>query len=143
MFDVRAAHVCSFVLYSGVSANPAFEDTTTPIRARIIPDWGALTRENILLADDADSRVRVDANETLPGAIRKVGLADVDNELEYHSIYDEQGGLYGGMEARENWLVTLYDSKFDSLGARTISQFLYPDGGAELKEIERDETQQK
>ena len=50
----------------------------------------------------------------------------VENDLDYHEIYDKQGELYGDMEARGNRLVTLYDSEFDSLGAREISQFVYP-----------------
>lgn len=62
----------------------------------------------------------------------------VENNLEYHSIYDKQGELYGEIEAKENRLVTLYDSEFDSLGARTVSQFLYPERTNELKDIESD-----
>lgn len=61
----------------------------------------------------------------------------VDNELPYHDIYDEQGDLYGGIDARENRLVTLYDSEFDSLGAREIAQFVYPGETNALKDIEQ------
>lgn len=63
----------------------------------------------------------------------------VSNDLEYHEIYDEQGDLYGGMEHPSNRLVTLYDSEFDSLGSREVSQFLYPERTNELKQIEQDE----
>lgn len=63
----------------------------------------------------------------------------VENELEYHEIYDKQGDLYDDMEHRANRLVTLYDSEFDSLGAREISQFIYPDETNALKEIEQRE----
>lgn len=60
----------------------------------------------------------------------------VDNGLRYHEIYDKQGELYDGIDSPENRLVTLYDSEFDSLGAREISQFIYPDETNALKEIE-------
>lgn len=62
----------------------------------------------------------------------------VDHDLAYHEIYDRQGQLYGGIDAPENRLVTLYDSEFDSLGAREISQFIYPGATNELKNIEQD-----
>lgn len=61
----------------------------------------------------------------------------VDHDLSYHSIYDKQGDLYGSMEARGNRLVTLYDAEFDSLGAREVSQFVYPGRTNELKAIEQ------
>lgn len=61
----------------------------------------------------------------------------VDHELPYHEIYDRQGDLYGGIDAPENRLVTLYDSEFDSLGAREISQFIYPGETNALKDIEQ------
>lgn len=62
----------------------------------------------------------------------------VSNGLDYHEIYDRQGDLYGDMEHRSNRLVTLYDAEFDSLGAREISQFIYPNETNELKDIEQD-----
>lgn len=68
---------------------------------------------------------------------RDVWAYIVENCLEYHGIYDKQGDLYGDMEARGNRLVTLYDSEFDSLGARQISQFIYPSETNELKDIEQ------
>lgn len=68
---------------------------------------------------------------------RDVWAYIVANELDYHHIYDKQGDLYGSMEARGNRLVTLYDSEFDSLGAREISQFIYPGETNELKDIEQ------
>jgi len=61
----------------------------------------------------------------------------VEHGLDYHEIYDKQGDLYGDMEARGNRLVTLYDAEFDSLGAREISQFIYPSETNELKDIEQ------
>jgi 3'-phosphoadenosine 5'-phosphosulfate sulfotransferase (PAPS reductase)/FAD synthetase len=61
----------------------------------------------------------------------------VSQGLEYHEIYDQQAELFGGMEARGNRLALLYDSEFDSLGARTVSQFVFPDRTNELKEIEQ------
>lgn len=59
----------------------------------------------------------------------------VDHRLEYHEIYDRQGQLYGSIEAGGNRLALLYDSEFDSLGARTVSQFVFPGRTNELKEI--------
>lgn len=61
----------------------------------------------------------------------------VSNGLPYHEIYDRQGNLFGGMDSRENRLVTLYDEEFDSLGAREISQFIYPGETNALKQIEQ------
>jgi len=61
----------------------------------------------------------------------------VGNDLPYHEIYDKQGALYDGIDAPENRLVTLYDSEFDSLGAREISQFVYPGETNELKNLEQ------
>jgi 3'-phosphoadenosine 5'-phosphosulfate sulfotransferase (PAPS reductase)/FAD synthetase len=61
----------------------------------------------------------------------------VANDLPYHDIYDEQGELYDGIDAPENRLVTLYDSEFDSLGAREISQFVHPGETNRLKDIEQ------
>lgn len=68
---------------------------------------------------------------------RDVWAYIVENSLDYHEIYDKQAGLYGSMEHRSNRLVTLYDAEFDSLGAREISQFLYPGETNALKEIEQ------
>jgi len=45
------------------------------------------------------------------------------------------------MASRINRLVTLYDSEFDSLGARSISQSISPSKVAELKQIEQDEAE--
>jgi len=61
----------------------------------------------------------------------------VEHDLPYHDIYDRQGQLYDGIDAPENRLVTLYDSEFDSLGAREISQFVYPGETNALKDIEQ------
>jgi len=61
----------------------------------------------------------------------------VDHDLPYHDIYDRQGELYDGIDAPENRLVTLYDSEFDSLGAREISQFIYPGETNAVKDIEQ------
>lgn len=61
----------------------------------------------------------------------------VSNDLEYHDIYDERGELYGSMEDPGNRLALLYDSEFDSLGARTISQFVFPGATNDLKNIEQ------
>lgn len=65
----------------------------------------------------------------------------VENDLPYHDIYDRQGQLYDGIDAPENRLVTVYDAEFDSLGAREISQFVYPDKTNELKGIEQHEAE--
>ena len=70
---------------------------------------------------------------------RDVWAYIVDDDLDYHEIYDKQGALYGDMEARGNRLVTLYDAEFDSLGTREISQFVYPSETNELKNIEQHE----
>ena len=69
---------------------------------------------------------------------RDVWAYIVANGVEYHDIYDKQGELYGSMEADGNRLVTIYDSEFDSLGARTISQFIYPGKTNDLKNMEND-----
>lgn len=61
----------------------------------------------------------------------------VEHDLQYHDIYDQQGQLYDGIDAPENRLVTLYDSEFDSLGAREISQFVYPGETNALKKLEQ------
>jgi 3'-phosphoadenosine 5'-phosphosulfate sulfotransferase (PAPS reductase)/FAD synthetase len=87
--------------------------------------------------------VEADDGDIATAPIHQLTTADVwayivDNELPYHDIYDKQGDLYDGIDARENRLVTLYDSEFDSLGAREISQFIYPHETNELKEIEKD-----
>lgn len=85
--------------------------------------------------------VEADDGDIATAPIHQLTTADVwayivDNDLPYHDIYDKQGDLYDGIDARENRLVTLYDSEFDSLGAREISQFVYPGETNELKEIE-------
>ncbi len=61
----------------------------------------------------------------------------ISQGLKYHEIYDRQAELYGSMEARGNRLALLYDSEFDSLGARTVSQFVFPGRTNELKEVEQ------
>lgn len=67
----------------------------------------------------------------------------VEHDLAYHEIYDKQADLYGGIEADGNRLVTIYDSEFDSLGSRTVSQFIYPGRTNELKHIEQDYRQRE
>jgi len=62
----------------------------------------------------------------------------VANDLPYHSVYDDQADLYGGIDARSNRLVTVYDHEFDKFGSESISQFVHPSRTAELKEIEQD-----
>lgn len=95
---------------------------------------------------DTDSGPPVNHHEQFTSAApihelttRDVWAYIVEHNLEYHPIYDEQADLYGGMESRGNRLVTLYDSEFDSLGARSISQFIYPERTNELKQIEYDD----
>lgn len=61
----------------------------------------------------------------------------VDNDLDYHEIYDKQGELYGDMAHIGNRLVTIYDSEFENLGNLEVSQFLYPSETNHLKEIEQ------
>lgn len=61
----------------------------------------------------------------------------VDHDLPYHDIYDRQGRLYDGIDVPENRLVTLYDSEFDSLGAREVSQFVYPGETNAVKQVEQ------
>ena len=68
---------------------------------------------------------------------RDVWAYIVANDLDYHPIYDDQGALYDDMESNRNRLVTLYDSEFDSLGAREISQFIFPGETNALKDIEQ------
>lgn len=85
-----------------------------------------------------------DGDDLAAAPIHHLTTADVwayivDNDLDYHEIYDKQGQLFDGMDARENRLVTLYDSEFDSLGAREISQFVYPGETNGLKSIEQGE----
>jgi 3'-phosphoadenosine 5'-phosphosulfate sulfotransferase (PAPS reductase)/FAD synthetase len=88
--------------------------------------------------------VDIDDNDVAVAPIHHLKTADVwayivDNDLRYHGIYDKQGELYDGIDAPENRLVTLYDSEFDSLGAREISQFIFPDETNRLKDIEQSE----
>jgi hypothetical protein len=61
----------------------------------------------------------------------------VSNGLPYHEIYDKRAELYGGIDARSNRLVTLYDHKFDKHENKAISQFVYPGRTNELKAIEQ------
>lgn len=61
----------------------------------------------------------------------------IEHDLPYHDIYDRQGQLYDGIDARENRLVTIYDSEFDSLGAREISKFLFPEETNALQQTEQ------
>lgn len=70
---------------------------------------------------------------------RDVWAYIVEHDLEYHEIYDKQGALYDDIEARGNRLVTLYDSEFDALGTREISQFIYPSETNAVKDIEQRE----
>lgn len=93
---------------------------------------------------DSDSGAPINYHEdhTAAAPIHRLTTRDVwsyivENELRYHEIYDKQGDLYGDIEHRSNRLVTLYDSEFDSLGAREISQFIYPSETNELKDIEQ------
>ena len=96
--------------------------------------------------DTADDRAPINYHEdhTAVAPIHELTTRDVwayivEHDIQYHEIYDKQGDLYGDMEARGNRLVTLYDAEFDSLGAREISQFIYPGETNELKEIEQRE----
>lgn len=92
---------------------------------------------------DRDPPIRFDETWTAAAPIHRFSAQDVwayivSHDLSYHEIYDKQGDLYGGMDHPSNRLVTLYDSEFDSLGSREISQFLYPERTNELKAVERD-----
>jgi 3'-phosphoadenosine 5'-phosphosulfate sulfotransferase (PAPS reductase)/FAD synthetase len=83
-----------------------------------------------------------DSEDIAAAPIHALTVADiwayiVEHDLPYHDIYDRQGQLYDGIDAPENRLVTLYDSEFDSLGAREISQFIYPGETNALKDIEQ------
>ena len=83
-----------------------------------------------------------DGDDVAAAPIHALTVADiwayiVEHDLPYHDIYDRQGQLYDGIDALENRVVTLYDSEFDSLGAREISQFIYPGETNELKNIEQ------
>ena len=83
-----------------------------------------------------------DGDDVAAAPIHALTTADVwayivKHDLPYHDIYDRQGQLYDGIDAPENRLVTLYDSEFDSLGAREISQFVYPGETNALKEMEQ------
>lgn len=84
-----------------------------------------------------------DGDDTATAPLHGLTTADiwayiVEYDLPYHEIYDRQGKLYGGIDAPENRLVTLYDSEFDSLGAREISQFVYPGATNRVKKREQD-----
>lgn len=83
-----------------------------------------------------------DGNDVATAPIHDLTTADVwayivEHDLAYHDIYDRQGELYDGIDAPENRLVTLYDAEFDSLGAREVSQFIYPGETNALKDIEQ------
>lgn len=85
-----------------------------------------------------------DGDDIATAPIHQLTTADVwayivEHELPYHDIYDRQGRLYDGIDAPENRLVTLYDSEFDSLGAREISQFVYPGATNAIKDLEQKE----
>ncbi|QCC57256.1 phosphoadenosine phosphosulfate reductase family protein [Natrinema thermotolerans] len=88
--------------------------------------------------------IRYDERFTAAAPIHHLSTQDVwayivANDLEYHSIYDDQGELYDGIDARDNRLVTIYDHEFDSRGSLEVSQWLFPDATNELKEIEQRE----
>lgn len=107
---------------------------------------GIRARESPQRRERFDGRPPTDSNgdDISAAPIHGLTTADVwayivDNGLDYHDIYDRQGELYDGIDSPENRLVTLYDSEFDSLGAREVSQFLFPDETNELKEIEQRE----
>jgi 3'-phosphoadenosine 5'-phosphosulfate sulfotransferase (PAPS reductase)/FAD synthetase len=83
-----------------------------------------------------------DGDDVATAPIHALTTADVwayivEEDLPYHDIYDRQGQLYDGIDAPENRLVTLYDSEFDSLGSKEISQFIYPDKTNALKDVEQ------
>jgi len=61
----------------------------------------------------------------------------VENDVEYHEIYDKQGELYGDMENRANRLTTFHDADRKNFGNREISQHLYPGKANKLKDIEQ------
>jgi len=61
----------------------------------------------------------------------------VDNDLNYHEVYDRQGDLHGGMEARANRLTTFHDADRKHFGNREVSQHLYPDKANKLKDVEQ------
>lgn len=94
--------------------------------------------------DSDGTRPPINWNEDTPASApihhlttRDVWAYIVENDLDYHDIYDEQGALYGDMEARGNRLVTLYDREFESLGSLEVSQFLFPGETNKLKDIEQ------
>lgn len=60
----------------------------------------------------------------------------LENNLNYHEIYNKQKELYGKIESRENRLSTVYDHEFSSLGIESISQFIYANKTNKLKEKE-------
>lgn len=94
---------------------------------------------------DSDGRrppIRYDEQFTAAAPIHHFTARDVwayivREDLAYHSIYDKQGALYDGIDARDNRLVTLYDSEFSSRGSLEISQFVFPSETNALKAIEQ------
>lgn len=112
---------------------------------RILGIRGQESRNRRDRFDSSGERPPINWHEDHPAAApihhfqtRDVWAYIVKHGLDYHDIYDKQANLYGDMEHRANRLVTLYDAEFDSLGAREISQFIYPSETAKLKKIEQE-----
>lgn len=61
----------------------------------------------------------------------------VENEIEYHDQYDEQGDLLGRIDHQNNRLSSFHSPGLDRFGERTVSQFLYPEESNELERMER------
>ncbi len=92
---------------------------------------------------DGTAPINWDEERTAVAPIHQLTTRDVwayiiDQGLEYHEIYDEQGALYDSMEHPSNRLVTLYDREFKSTGSLELSQFLFPSETNGLKQMEQD-----
>jgi 3'-phosphoadenosine 5'-phosphosulfate sulfotransferase (PAPS reductase)/FAD synthetase len=92
---------------------------------------------------DDDARLPVTTNERFDAAfpICQFSATDVwayivDHNLPYFDGYDEQAELYGGMDAPENRLSHLFTNQFDSLGLRSIAQFVAPSKMNQLKNVQ-------
>lgn len=104
-------------------------------------DWSVRVM-GIRADESSQRRDRVDKNSDIPLtrkerfdaafpihdlSARDIWSYIVVNQLPYHSLYDEQAELYGGMEHESNRLSMFLNESFDSLGLRQVSQFLHPE----------------
>ena len=104
----------------------------------------------IRAAESNERRTRVDQNASLPITTEEkfdavfpihrwtatdVWAYIVNESLPYHRVYDDQAELYGGIDHRSNRLSMCLTRQSDSLGLRSVNQFLHPSKMNTLKNI--------